>query len=155
MRRSLFTVGLVLAGVVAVAAPVPKSGTVDPGKTWEFPDPDSKGWQKRDSGLKVWDVKEGDGDEVKVGANVKVHYVGWLTDGTKFDSSIDRKDPLTFGLNQVIKGWGEGMVGMKPGGVRRLTIPAELGYGKRGAGKAIPGDSTLVFVIEYIGPGDK
>ena len=155
MRRQFFiAVGLALAGVV-FAAPVPKSKDIDPGKTWEFPDLEAKGWVKCDSGLKVWDVKEGDGDAVKAGANVKVNYVGWLTDGKKFDSSVDRQQPLTFGLNQVIKGWGEGVVGMKPGGIRRLTIPSELAYGKRGVPGTIPGDATLVFVIEYLGPGDK
>ena len=123
--------------------------------TFEFPDLESKEWKKLESGMKVWDVKEGKGDEVKAGESVKVNYVGWLTSGKKFDSSIDRKEPISFGLNQVIKGWGAGVPGMKPGGVRRLVIPPELAYGKRGAGKDIPADATLVFVIEYLGPGDK
>lgn len=146
-------IGLALAGA-AFAAPVPKptSGKVDPGKPWEFPDLESKGWEKRESGLKVWDVKEGEGDAVKAGDTVKVKYTGWLTDGKKFDGGED-KPAITFGLNQVIKGWGEGVVGMKPGGIRRLSIPPELAYGTRGVPGTIPADATLVFVIEYVGPG--
>ena len=153
--RFVGVIGLALAGAVAFAAPVPKPkpGKVDPGKPWEFPDVESKGWEERKSGLKVWDVKEGDGDEVTAGGSVVVNYVSWLTDGKKFDSSIDRNEPSKFRLDGLIKGWQEGMVGMKPGGVRRLMIPPELAYGKRGAGNLVPGDATLVFVIEYIGPG--
>jgi FKBP-type peptidyl-prolyl cis-trans isomerase len=124
-------------------------------KLFDFPSLDAKEWKKLDSGMKVWDVKEGKGDEAKAGATVKVNYTGWLTNGKKFDSSFDRKEPISFGLNQVIKGWTEGVPGMKPGGVRRLVIPPEMAYGKRGAGRDIPPDSTLVFVIEYLGPGDK
>ena len=123
-------------------------------KTFEFPDLEAKEWKKLENGMKVWDVKEGKGDEAKAGAKVKVNYVGWLTSGKKFDSSIDRGQPISFGLDMVIKGWGSGVPGMKPGGVRRLLIPSELAYGKRGAGKDIPADATLVFVIEYLGAGD-
>jgi len=142
---------LALAGVV-FAAPVPKpSGKVDPGKPWDFPDLDSKGWERKESGLKVWDVKEGDGDAVTNGATVQAKYTLWLTDGKKIDGGEDRTSvPLP--LNAVIKGWQEGMIGMKPGGIRRLVIPAELGYGNRGSGP-IPADATLVFVVEYVGPG--
>jgi FKBP-type peptidyl-prolyl cis-trans isomerase len=122
---------------------------------FEFPSLEAKEWKKLESGMKVWDVKEGKGDEAKAGAKVKVNYTGWLTDGKKFDSSFDRKEPISFGLNQVIKGWSQGVPGMKPGGVRRLVIPPELAYGKRGAGRDIPPDATLVFVIEYLGPGDE
>lgn len=153
MRRRFFVVvGLALAGVV-FAAPVPKSKDIDPGKTWEFPNLESKGWEKKDSGLKVWDLKEGEGTEVKAGDAVKVKYIGWLTDGKKFDGNPDLA--MTLSLNTVIKGWQEGMVGMKPGGVRRLAVPSELAYGKRGLPGAIPAEATLVFVIEYQGPGDK
>jgi FKBP-type peptidyl-prolyl cis-trans isomerase len=155
MRSCHAVVVLALAGVV-FAAPVPKpSDKVDPGKPWDFPDLDSKGWEKKESGLKVWDVKEGEGAAVTAGATVTVSYVGWLTDGNKFDSSLEHRAPPAFPLNQVIKGWQEGMIGMKPGGIRRLSIPPELAYGKRGAPGQIPGDATLVFVVEYIGPGDK
>jgi FKBP-type peptidyl-prolyl cis-trans isomerase len=153
MRPRLVVVVLALAGVV-FAAPVPKpSGKVDPGKPWEFPDLDLKGWEKKESGLKVWDVKVGEGAAVTAGATVTVSYVGWLTDGKKFDSSLEHRAPPTFPLNQVIKGWQEGMIGMKPGGIRRLVIPPDMAYGKNGAGNQIPGDATLVFVIEYVWPG--
>jgi peptidylprolyl isomerase len=116
----------------------------------KLPDLKAKEWAKRDSGLEVWDVKVGEGDAVKPGAKVTVHYTGWLTDGKVFDSSLPRGEPISFGLNGVIKGWTEGIPGMKPGGVRRLKIPAELGYGKRGAGDDIPPDAVLVFEVELV-----
>jgi FKBP-type peptidyl-prolyl cis-trans isomerase len=94
-------------------------------------------------------VKEGKGEAVKPGATVVIHYTGWLTDdkATKFDSSLDRGTKAEFGLDMLIKGWQEGIPGMKPGGVRRLKIPAELAYGAKARGK-IPANSTLVFEIE-------
>ena len=104
------------------------------------------------SGLKYEDTKVGTGAEAKAGQNVAVHYTGWLTNGTKFDSSKDRGQPFTFRLGggQVIKGWDEGVQGMKIGGVRKLTIPADLGYGARGAGGVIPPNATLVFEVELL-----
>lgn len=115
----------------------------------ELPDLKAKEWKKLDNGLEIWDVKEGNGDAVKAGATVTVHYTGWLTNGKSFDSSIGGK-PISFSLDEVIKGWGLGIPGMKPGGVRRLRIPPELGYGKRGAGEDIPPDSVLVFEVQLI-----
>ena len=105
-----------------------------------------------DSGLKYEDVTVGEGDCAAAGHTVSVHYTGWLTDGTKFDSSKDRNDPFQFSLGggQVIRGWDEGVQGMQPGGVRRLTIPAELGYGARGAGGVIPPGAILVFEVELL-----
>ena len=107
------------------------------------------------SGLKYEDVKVGTGDAAETGKTVSVHYTGWLTNGTKFDSSKDRGQPFEFPLGggRVIKGWDEGVKGMKVGGVRKLTIPPELGYGARGAGGAIPPNATLVFEVELLKVG--
>ena len=105
-----------------------------------------------ESGLKYEDLTVGDGAEATAGRTVSVHYTGWLTDGQKFDSSRDRNDPFAFvlGGGMVIKGWDEGVQGMKVGGVRRLTIPPQLGYGVRGAGGVIPPNATLVFEVELL-----
>ena len=105
------------------------------------------------SGLEIEDQIVGDGDEAVAGHTVEVHYTGWLTDGTKFDSSHDRNQTFSFKLGggQVIAGWDQGVAGMKIGGTRKLTIPAELGYGERGAGGVIPPGATLVFKVELIG----
>jgi FKBP-type peptidyl-prolyl cis-trans isomerase FkpA len=105
-----------------------------------------------ESGLQYEDVTTGSGAEACAGQTVSVHYTGWLTDGTKFDSSKDRNQPFEFalGAGMVIKGWDEGVQGMKIGGVRRLTVPAQLGYGARGAGGVIPPNATLVFEVELL-----
>ena len=105
------------------------------------------------SGLEIEDQIVGEGDEATVGQTVEVHYTGWLTDGTKFDSSHDRNQTFSFKLGggQVIAGWDQGVAGMKIGGSRKLTIPADLGYGERGAGGVIPPNATLVFKVELIG----
>jgi len=105
-----------------------------------------------DSGLKYVDVVVGKGASPTRGKQVKVHYTGTLENGTKFDSSVDRRQPFSFiiGVGQVIKGWDEGVMGMKVGGKRKLVIPANLGYGARGAGGVIPPNATLLFDVELL-----
>jgi FKBP-type peptidyl-prolyl cis-trans isomerase FkpA len=107
---------------------------------------------KTASGLEYWDIKVGTGAVAESGLHVKVDYTGWLTNGKKFDSSVDRNEPFTFHLGggEVIRGWDEGVAGMKVGGQRKLTIPPELGYGSRGAGRVIPPNATLIFDVELI-----
>jgi peptidylprolyl isomerase len=109
------------------------------------------------SGLQIEETKAGTGAEAIAGMNVSVHYTGWLLEngarGKKFDSSVDRGEPFRFplGAGRVIKGWDEGVAGMKVGGKRVLTIPPQLGYGERGAGGVIPPNATLVFEVELLG----
>jgi FKBP-type peptidyl-prolyl cis-trans isomerase FkpA len=105
------------------------------------------------SGLVIEEVLVGEGAEARAGQTVSVHYTGWLTNGSKFDSSKDRNEPFQFplGARHVIAGWDEGVQGMKIGGTRKLTIPPQLGYGARGAGGVIPPNATLVFEVELLG----
>ena len=105
-----------------------------------------------DSGLVIEDIVVGEGQVAEAGQYVSVHYTGWLTDGNKFDSSLDRNSPFSFGLGrrEVIGGWDEGVQGMRIGGKRKLTIPPALGYGARGAGGVIPPNATLVFEVELL-----
>ena len=139
--------GTVAAGTLALALPgLVKAADSAPAKTSGKP-------TTTKSGLKYWELKKGTGAVAKAGDNVKVHYTGWLTDGKKFDSSVDRGSPFEFklGAGMVIKGWDEGVAGMKIGGKRQLRIPAELGYGDKGAGGVIPPNAELVFDVELLG----
>jgi FKBP-type peptidyl-prolyl cis-trans isomerase len=104
------------------------------------------------SGLQIEKLVEGNGPAPKAGDRVAVHYTGWLTNGTKFDSSVDRGQPFVFtlGHGQVIRGWDEGVATMRVGDKVKLTIPPELGYGARGAGGVIPPNATLVFEVELL-----
>ena len=109
------------------------------------------------AGLIIEDITVGSGAEAVAGKHISVHYTGWLFNdgkqGAKFDSSKDRGQPFDFplGAGHVIKGWDEGFAGMKVGGVRKLTIPPEMGYGARGAGGVIPPNATLLFEVELLG----
>ena len=105
------------------------------------------------SGLQYIDLQVGTGATAQASQTVSVHYSGWLENGKKFDSSVDRGQPFSFplGTGRVIKGWDEGVQGMRVGGKRKLIIPANLGYGARGAGGAIPPHATLIFEVELLG----
>jgi len=107
---------------------------------------------KTDSGLQYWDIKVGTGEVAKDGDVVKVHYTGWFTTGKKFDSSVDAHQPYSFtlGKGEVIKGWDEGVTGMKVGGKRQLRIPPELAYGDAGYKTIIPPNSTLIFDVQLL-----
>ena len=138
----------VLAGTILLVSCAPMSGQSDRTDVITTP-----------SGLQYRDHDVGTGDEAVSGIRVEVHYTGWLYDngerGQKFDSSKDRNEPFRFqlGAGQVIKGWDEGVQGMKIGGRRELIIPPDLGYGSRGAGGVIPPNATLNFEIELLGVG--
>jgi peptidylprolyl isomerase len=115
---------------------------------------DTSGMTSTPSGLQIKELQPGTGPSPQVGQMVSVHYTGWLTDGTKFDSSVDRGQPLDFtlGAGQVIQGWDEGVASMKIGGKRRLVIPPNLAYGNQSVGGGIiPPNSTLVFDVELLG----
>jgi FKBP-type peptidyl-prolyl cis-trans isomerase FkpA len=144
-RKSLFASMLVLASTMLFAQGGGKTDTSAPTKVTGEP-------KKTASGVSYWDIKVGTGTVAEKGKSVTVHYTGWLTNGKKFDSSVDRGEPASFQLQdgKVIKGWVEGVAGMKVGGKRQLKIPPEAGYGPQGYPGAIPPNATLIFDIELL-----
>lgn len=144
MSRRLMSVGLVTAILFISTSVVAEDMTGVKGATGQA--------VTMPSGLQYLDLVLGEGRTAEAGDTATVHYTGWLENGTKFDSSLDRKEPFSFriGSGMVIKGWDEGVTSMKKGGKRKLIIPPHLGYGKRGAGKVIPPDATLVFEVELL-----
>jgi peptidylprolyl isomerase len=145
--KSMYVVFFVLFTFLAAVSGQAQNDNSSPTKV------EGKG-KSTSSGLQYWDLKEGTGTTASTGKTVSVHYTGWLAkDGKKFDSSVDRGQPFMFqlGAGQVIKGWDEGVAGMKIGGKRQLRIPPELGYGARGAGGVIPPNATLIFDVELLG----
>jgi FKBP-type peptidyl-prolyl cis-trans isomerase FkpA len=156
MRYSCVPVSILL-GIAcgSFAGPLPASGAEEP--TGRATTENTMN-TKTDSGLEFKDLVVGTGAQAAAGQHVTVHYTGWLQNpdgsaGKKFDSSLDRGQPFDFplGAGRVIRGWDEGVAGMKVGGKRRLVIPAALGYGARGAGGAIPPNATLIFEVELLG----
>lgn len=151
MKKTVFVVVMLIIGVL--------------GLYFLFQNPGNKEAQNNNQannvqnmeGLKIEVLKQGTGQEAKNGDRVSVHYTGWLENGTKFDSSLDRGTPFEFalGAGQVIKGWDKGVLAMKVGEKRKLTIPSELGYGKTGTpGGPIPPNATLVFEVELLNIGE-
>jgi FKBP-type peptidyl-prolyl cis-trans isomerase len=143
---------LVAAVAVAQTAPAKPKVKVVPPNT-NAPTRVTGDGVKTDSGLQYWEIRVGNGEVAKEGSHVRVHYSGWLTTGKKFDSSVDRGQPFDFtiGNGEVIKGWEEGVAGMKVGGKRQLRIPPELGYGADGSPPDIPANATLIFDIQLLG----
>jgi len=149
MNAQKLILGFVIWAVLTMTSGHAQSNNSSPTKVEGKP-------TKTTSGLEYWEIKAGTGDPAVVGKQVTVHYTGWLAaDGEKFDSSVDRGQPFVFPLGggRVIKGWDEGVAGMKVGGKRQLRIPPELGYGARGAGGAIPPNATLIFDVELLDAG--
>jgi FKBP-type peptidyl-prolyl cis-trans isomerase len=155
MMKRLFS-GAIIAGAVillaAVAVAQPAAAKPKTPST-NAPTKVTGDGLKTDSGLQYWEIRVGPGEVAKEGSHVRVHYTGWLTTGKKFDSSVDAGKPFDFtiGNGEVIKGWEEGVAGMKVGGKRQLRIPPELAYGAEGYPPTIPPNATLIFDIQLLG----
>ncbi|HEU4414309.1 MAG TPA: FKBP-type peptidyl-prolyl cis-trans isomerase [Candidatus Angelobacter sp.] len=143
---------LLLAQTAKKTTPATPAADKSAAKAPEGPTKVSGEGVKTSSGLQYWDIKKGTGATAVNGKHVSVQYTGWLESGKEFDSSLDVGDPIEFDLGKgmVIKGWDEGIAGMKVGGKRQLRIPPALGYGARGAGSAIPPNATLIFDVELV-----
>src|ERR1700677_5346631 len=142
-----FTAVFVLAQTEPVKRTLPRANTNAPTKV-------TGDGVKTASGLVYWEIRVGNGEEAKEGSRVRVHYTGWLTSGKKFDSSVDAGKPFDFtiGNGEVIKGWEEGVAGMRAGGKRQLRIPPDLAYGAEGTPDGpIPPNATLIFDIQLLG----
>lgn len=138
------------AGDSTTAAPVAAADPSAAGMSDTMPPVSAPEWKDIGGGLEIWDVKVGEGPEAKAGASVTIHYTGWLTAGTVFDSSVQRGKPAQFPLPNLIPAWQQGIPGMKPGGIRRLHVPPNLGYGPRGQPPKIPSNATLIFEVKFI-----
>lgn len=145
-------IGVSVVPVTAPTPPAPTPPATDVGMTNTMPDPNATNWVAQGAaGLKTWDVVPGSGMPVEAGDSITVFYSGWLaSNGTRFDSRRSPSPPATFNLNGLIQGWQQGIVGMRPGGIRRLFVPAALGYGATGSPPSIPADADLVFEIKLV-----
>ena len=148
---AIVVVIIIIVGIYFLAAPV--ASNKNQTENMNLQNQANNSVNSNIQGMKVEILKQGTGDGAKVGDNIVVNYVGTLENGTKFDSSIDRKQPFpyTLGENMVIQGWEKGLLGMKVGEKRKLTIPPELGYGAQSPSPAIPANSILIFEVELLG----
>jgi FKBP-type peptidyl-prolyl cis-trans isomerase len=150
--KSIVVAVILIIAVVALIAQTATKKTVPARPNTSAPTKVTGDGVKTASGLQYWDIKVGTGAVAKAGDHVKVHYTGWLTTGKKFDSSVDANQPYDFALGQseVIKGWDEGVAGMKVGGKRQLRIPPDLAYGEAGQAPVIPQNATLIFDVQLL-----
>ena len=155
MMKRLFSGAIVTGAIILVTAVAVAQTAAAKPKTpnTNAPTKVTRDGVKTDSGLQYWEIRVGPGEVAKEGSHVRVHYTGWLTTGKKFDSSVDAGKPFDFtiGNGEVIKGWEEGVAGMKVGGKRQLRIPPELAYGAEGSPPTIPPNATLIFDIQLLG----